>query len=30
MAVKLEDPKSDVLDQIRATVEKIKGGGAGD
>lgn len=30
MAVKLEDPRSDVLADIRATVEKIKGGGAGD
>jgi hypothetical protein len=30
MAVKLEDPRSDVLSEIRATVNKIKGGGAGD
>lgn len=30
MAVKLEDPKNDVLAEIRATVKKIKGGGCGD
>lgn len=28
--VKLEDPRNDVLADIRATVEKIKGGGCGD
>lgn len=30
MAVKVEDPKNDVLQDIRDVVNKIKGGGAGD
>lgn len=30
MAVKVEDPKNDVLQDIRNVVNKIKGGGAGD
>lgn len=30
MAVKVEDPKNDVLQDIRDVVNRIKGGGAGD